>query len=66
MWALSTSYISTLLMVGREDIGVGTEQTAEDSVDSDVVRFVALRPISPGEELFIDYGHSYDRSSYSQ
>jgi SET domain-containing protein len=41
-------------------------QTAEDSEDSDVVKFVALRPISAGEELFIDYGQSYDRSSYCQ
>ena len=28
------------------------------------VRFVAAQDISPGEELFIDYGQQYDRSGY--
>jgi SET domain-containing protein len=44
--------------------GGGSEQTAEDDSNSDVVKFVVMKDISLSEELFIDYGQSYDRSLY--
>lgn len=42
----------------------GTNCFVEDGASPGELLFVANRTIAPGEELYIDYGLNYDRSSY--
>lgn len=42
----------------------GTNVFVEDGSEPTELLFVANRDIVAGEEIFIDYGVTYDRSSY--
>lgn len=55
--------VSTILALVNEPPGGGDRNLIIDEQGTDV-KFVTEREIDSGEELFIDYGRSYDRSSY--
>ena len=55
----------TLAFVNEPRVTDSVNVTILDEVGMKEVRFVAACDIAPSQELFIDYGQSYDRSSYS-
>lgn len=64
-WPLPTT---TLLAYANEPpTGTrGTNAFVEDGADVWELLFVANRDIAAGEEIFIDYGTTYDRSRYGR
>jgi hypothetical protein len=57
---VSLAYVNEPVAGGR-GCNLSYADNADDPWD---VRFVAVCDISAGDELFIDYGRLYDRSSY--
>ena len=53
-----------LAYVNEPPPGYTTNVTVEDGLDDREICFVASTDISLDEELFIDYGFTYDRSGY--
>ncbi len=57
----------TLAYVNEPSLGLGVNVAVEDDAsDASGLCFVADRDIQEGEELFIDYGVSYDRRGYGE
>ncbi len=46
--------------------GTGTNTTCEDGEQDTDLLFVTCRALRAGEEVFIDYGTTYDRSGYKR
>lgn len=55
----------SLAFVNEPTVGDTVNVSILDELDTKEVRFVAACDIAPSQELFIDYGQTYDRSGYS-
>jgi len=55
---------TTLCRINEPPIGMDRNVCTDEDLDKRLVKFVTERQLYPGEELFIDYGLTYDRSGY--
>jgi hypothetical protein len=56
---------TTLCRINEPPLGFDVNVITKEDMNVRTVEFILERDVFPGEELFIDYGLSYDRSAYS-
>jgi hypothetical protein len=57
---------TTLCRINEPPLGKDVNVVTEEDLGRRCVTFLLERDVYPGEELFIDYGLSYDRSAYGR
>jgi hypothetical protein len=55
---------TTLCRINEPPLGKDVNVITEEDLDRRCVTFLLERNVAPGEELFVDYGLTYDRSMY--
>jgi hypothetical protein len=55
---------TTLCRINEPPIGKDVNVITDEDLDRRCVTFLLERDVVPGEELFVDYGLTYDRSMY--
>ena len=55
---------TTLCRINEPPVGLDRNVCTQEDLDKRVVNFVTERDVHAGEEFFIDYGLTYDRSGY--
>ena len=54
-----------LCRINEPPVGRDRNVCTEEELDKRIVKFVTERTVFAGEEFFIDYGLTYDRSGYT-
>lgn len=63
---LSSFQVSTMLCrINEPPVGLDRNVCTQEELDKRIVKFVTERTVFAGEEFFIDYGLTYDRSGYT-
>ena len=63
---LSSFQVPTMLCrINEPPVGRDRNVCTEEELDKRIVKFVTERTVFAGEEFFIDYGLTYDRSGYT-
>jgi hypothetical protein len=57
---------TTLCRINEPPLGFDVNVITKEDLNLRTVEFILERDVYPGEELFIDYGLSYDRSGYTK
>lgn len=56
---------SLLTRINEPPLGMDCNVSSEEDLDKRTILFILNRDVTEGEELFMDYGLTYDRSGYS-